>query len=67
MSFFSQKISPVLLTSPETVHVQVVSSEVTLVFLSFISSLLTPAGTIALCYQDARGHESDMNLRPDDQ
>ncbi|KAG1773830.1 hypothetical protein EDD22DRAFT_984110 [Suillus occidentalis] len=24
-------------------------------------------GTIALCYQDARGHESDLNLRPDDQ
>ncbi|KAG2053526.1 hypothetical protein BDR06DRAFT_459353 [Suillus hirtellus] len=24
-------------------------------------------GTIALCYQDARGHESDLNLRSDDQ
>ncbi|KAG0698840.1 fungal-specific transcription factor domain-containing protein [Suillus ampliporus] len=27
----------------------------------------TSTGTIALCYQDARGHESDLNLRPDDQ
>ncbi|KAH7888082.1 fungal-specific transcription factor domain-containing protein [Phlebopus sp. FC_14] len=24
-------------------------------------------GTIALCYQDARGHESELHMRPDDQ
>ncbi|KAF8845601.1 hypothetical protein BDN67DRAFT_961186 [Paxillus ammoniavirescens] len=24
-------------------------------------------GTIALCYQDARGHETDIHIRPDDQ
>lgn len=35
--------------------------------LIIISNSLIYTGTIALCYQDARGHESDMNIRPDDQ
>jgi len=44
----------------------VVYSEVTASHFLIIIFLKHTTGTIALCYQDARGHESDMNLCPDD-
>jgi len=44
-----------------------VYSEVTASHFPIIIFLKHTTGTIALCYRDARGHESDMNLCSDDQ
>lgn len=49
---------------PETVLAPAASSEVRLSLSLFRPPYPRP-GTIALCYQDAKGHESDLHLRDD--